>query len=46
MLNKKTKQQKKIQKSFKKFVIFSQNFIPLSINIGLYFYNVKIQVQY
>jgi hypothetical protein len=46
MLNKKTKKQKNIQKSFKKFVIFSQNFILLSINIGLYFYTVKIQVQY
>jgi hypothetical protein len=36
-----------IQKTLsKKIVIFSRIFLPILINIGLYFYTVKIQILY
>jgi hypothetical protein len=34
------------KKSFKKFVVFSCIFLSILINIGLYFYTVKIQIRY
>jgi len=39
--------QKKIKKIFsKKFVIFSRIFLSILINIGLYFYTVKIRIRF
>jgi hypothetical protein len=37
---------KKSKKYFQKFVIFSRVFLSILINIGLYFYTIKIRIWY